>query len=491
VPRRWFDGRGVAADPVQPSGVAWLGRLRAGELSSRELVERYLARVDAVNPALNAVVARDDEAALDAADAADRARRAGEERPLLGLPVTIKDSLATAGLVTTSGSLARARHVPAVDATVVARLRAAGAIVLGKTNLPEYAWSYETDNVVYGRTVHPRDPARTPGGSSGGESAILGADASVLGIGTDGGGSIRVPSHYCGIVGLRPTAGLVPETGYWPATRTTGMLDLNCIGPMARHVEDLVLVLPLLAGRDDVDPLVQGVAVGGVADVDVPSLRVGLYTYDGAWRVTPATAAGVERCGRVLAELGCAVEEATPPDVTEATDLFFRLMAADGGARARADLAPAQARHVEQLASLLRDLEPLALDASGYFGLLERAFALRASLRAFVSRYDVVLAPVTIGSAPLHGRRPGDDGELESYLPFNYTHAYSVAGLPVAVVPVAAERGLPLGIQIVGSAFCDHVALAVAAVLEAAFGGFAGPGRAGLTPAGDAPSPSI
>jgi amidase len=457
---------------TQPSAVEWLERLRARELSSRELVEHYLGLVDGA-AALNAVVALDDERALAAADDADALRRAGAERPLLGLPVTIKDSLATAGLVTTSGSLARRDHVPDRDATAVGRLRAAGAIVLGKTNVPEYTWSFETENLVYGRTVHPLDPGRTPGGSSGGEAAILGAHASVVGIGTDGGGSIRVPCHYCGIVGIRPTAGLVPETGCWPSTRDTGMLDINCVGPMGRFVDDLALVLPMLAGRDDIDPFVHGVPLADPESVDVSGLRIGFYTDDGVWPVTSETASAVEACARSLSGLGAEVEPATPPDVSAATDLFFALMAADGGERARSDLAAAGGRHVAQMARLLEELRPLALDAGGYFALLGRALALRADVRAFVARYDAMLAPTCAGPAPLHGSRPGDDADLENYLPFNYTHAYSVAGLPAAVVPAGAERGLPVGIQIVAGAFQDHVALAVGRALERERGGFA------------------
>ncbi len=241
----------------EPSAREWLRRLDAGELSARELVERVLARIDAAG-SLNAIVARDDDAALCAADAADAARGRGDRRPLLGLPLTVKDSLATAGLATSSGCWARAGRVPDADATVVAGARGAGAVVVGKTNVPEYTWSYETENALTGRTLNPYDPARTCGGSSGGEAALLGADASIAGIGTDGGGSIRVPSHYCGIVGLRPTAGAVPETGCWPPTRDTGMLDMNAIGPMARYVEDLELLLPVLAGRDGIDPFVHG-----------------------------------------------------------------------------------------------------------------------------------------------------------------------------------------------------------------------------------------
>lgn len=448
-----------------PSARAWLRRLDRRELSSRELVEDVLARLDAARP-LNALVARDDEAALAAADAADDARRRGERAPLLGLPLTVKDSLATAGLATTSGSWARAGHVPTADAAVVARVRAAGAVVVGKTNVPEYTWSYETDNALHGPTVNPLDPARTCGGSSGGEAALLGADASIAGIGTDGGGSIRVPAHYCGIVGLRPTAGLVPETGCWPSTRDTGMLDMNAVGPMARHVEDLGLLLPVLAGPDGVDFFVRGAAVGDPDAVEPSALRVGFYVDDGVFPVSEATAEAVRSAAGALAGAGCAVEEVTPPDLSGATDLFFGLMAADGGAQARADVAPAEGRHVPQFARLLDDLRPLALDAAGLFALTRRLYAFRAAVRAFVERSDVVLCPVTAGPAPPHGCVPGDEGPLESYLAFNYTHAFSLAGLPVAVVPVGGERGLPLGVQVVAGASRDHVTLAAAGLLE-------------------------
>jgi len=425
-----------------------------------------LSRIDAVEPALGAVVARDDEAALAAADAADAARSAGHAGPLLGLPVSVKDSIEATGLPCTGGSLARAGHVPVADATVVARLRGAGAIVVVKTNVPEYTWSYETENVIHGRTCHPLDQDRTPGGSSGGEAALIGAGASLLGIGTDGGGSIRVPSHYCGIAGLRPTAGLVPETGCWPSTRDTGMLDMSAVGPMGRCADDLALVLPVLAGRDDVDPFVQGCLVGDPASVRNGSLRVGIYDHDGVWPVSAATRDAVAAAGNALADDGCEVEEAAPPDVSAATDLFFALMAADGGARARHDLATARGQHVDQMTRLLDELRPLALDTEAYFTLVRRWIAFRASLRAFVNRFDVVVAPTAAGPAPLHGCTPGSDEPLETYLPFNYTHAYSLAGLPVAVVRAGTERSLPIGVQVIARAFDDHVALAAAATIE-------------------------
>lgn len=452
------DPLAVEAGAPAPSGSQLLRLLDARALSARDLVEQTLARLDAAEP-LNAVVARDDAAALQAADAADAARRRGETRPLLGLPLTVKDSLAVAGMPCASGSWARAGVVPREDATVVARVRAAGAIVVAKTNVPEYTWSYETENDVFGRTLNPHDPGRTCGGSSGGEAALLGAGASIAGIGTDGGGSIRVPSHYCGTAGLRPTAGLVPETGCWPSTRDTGMLDMNAVGPMARRVEDLSLLLPVLAGADGVDPFVQGVRPGDPADVDVASLRVGFYVDDGVYPVSEETAAAVRAAAASLGGV-----EAEPPDLSAATDLFFALMAADGGAQARADTGGGG--HVEQFARLLEEIRPLALDAAGFFALARRMFELRAAVRAFVARHDVVLCPVTAGPAPPHGCTPGSEEPLESYLAFNYTHAFSVAGLPVAVVRVGTERGLPIGVQVVAPAFHDHVALAVAGALE-------------------------
>jgi len=191
--------------------------LAAGELSARELAEHYLKRIEDVDGRLHAVVACDRDRVLAAADEADRLRHEGDSRPLLGLPVTIKDSIDVEGLPCTGGSLARASYMPPVDATVVARLREAGAIVLAKTNVPEYSSAYETDNLVCGRTDHPLDPERTPGGSSGGEAALAAADATPLGIGTDGGGSLRVPAHYCGVMGRNPqraaAVGAEPQRG--------------------------------------------------------------------------------------------------------------------------------------------------------------------------------------------------------------------------------------------------------------------------------------
>lgn len=456
----------------QPSACGWLRRLEAGECSARELVDHYYGRIDGVNERLNALVSEDRERARAEAELADQERREGRARPLLGLPITVKDALEVRGLVSAGGSFAREGYVPRSDATVVRRLREAGAIVLGKSNVPEYCWSLETENVIYGRTNNPLDPQRTPGGSSGGEAAILGADASPVGIGSDGGASIRVPAHYCGIVGLRPTAGLVPETGHWPATRGTGMMDVLSVGPLGRFVEDLALLLPVIAGPDGVDPCAEPVAVGDWRAVEVGELRVAFYTYDGLARVTEATRRAVHQAARTLSELGCEVVEAAPSDLLDATELFFKAMAADGGAQARADLAAAGGRHHPQLTALLTDLAPLAMDAAGFFELQRRIFSLRARVREFLASHDLVLCPVTTGPAPPHGGWPGASVGNDSYDVINYTHVYSLAGLPAVSVPVGEEESMPIGVQVVAQAYRDHVALAAAAVLEEALGGF-------------------
>ena len=450
----------------EPTARELVQALAAREVSARELAERYLARIEDVNGALNAAVHVDPETTLAEADDADRALAAGERRPLLGLPVSIKDSISVRGRPCRSGSYAREHHVPEEDATTVARLREAGAVFLCKTNVPEYTWSTETDNAIFGRTNNPYDLSRTSGGSSGGEAALHAVDASPLGLGSDGLCSIRVPAHFCGTVGLRPSIGRVPETGAWPTTRDSGMLDMATLGPMGRTVEDVALLLPIIAGPDGIDPLASGSHIGDPDAVKVCSLRVGYYVDDGAAPSTPGTTAAIEAAARALAEAGAAVEEASPPPLGEVPDLAFRMMAADGGARARADLAPAGGRHIGQMSWLLESLESFELSAAGYFELMQRWIALRSALRRFVADYDVVLCPVAAGPAPLHGRRPSDDGELTDYVEYGYSFAYAIGGVPVVCVPAGTERGLPVGIQVVASADRDHVALAAAAVVE-------------------------
>jgi len=480
------------ADP-QPSAVTWLARLEAGEVSSRELVERTLARIEAANAELNAVTAIHPERSLAAADEADRERAAGgrgasagglggtSSRPLLGLPVTIKDTVDVEGWETTAGVVSARGRLAERDSSVVRRLREAGAIVVAKTNVPECSSDAETDNALFGRTDNPHDKARTPGGSSGGEAALMGADASLVGIGVDGGCSIRLPSHYCGGVGIRPTGGRVPETGLWPSTRATGMFDLSCIGPMGRYVEDLELLLGVIAGADGVDPLAPPVPVQGFGASDAP-LRVGFYLDDPH---TVPTAATVEAVKRAAAAIGDAegdgspstargsVEEIEPPPAADANDVVFGAIGADGGAHIKevAGDGPHTARFQDFIDNALPREIPSAVEFEAQ---MRRLFTLRAAIRAHIAPYDIVVCPVAPGAAPLHNQAPaeGEGAKAEGYSWLNYASTYSVAGLPVAVVPAGEEQGLPLGVQIVANPFRDDVALTAARRVESALGGF-------------------
>ncbi|MDW5597878.1 amidase family protein, partial [Conexibacter stalactiti] len=411
--------------------------------------------------------------------------------------------------------LARAGAAAATrDATTVARLRAAGAIPLLKTNVPELCSSFETDNVVHGLTRNPLDLDRTPGGSSGGEGALLGADASIAGLGTDGGGSIRVPSHYCGTVGLRPTTGRTAETGLWPPTRAAGTLDFTCVGPMARHVEDLGLLLAVLAGADGIDPYAVDVPLRDWRAVDPTALRVAFYDdHPAVPATTPGTRAAVRAAVEAFARAGCEVEQIAPPVAPggrSATELFFAAAGADGGAGMRAAVAGA-GRHHWQFQALLDaaagapgadrgagDADRGSLDtnrgasdtnrgaadtdrgapgttAGAYFALLREIHAFRAQVRATAAAYDVVISPVVAGPAPLHGTPPAGIAQEDylHYAAFEYVHVNAVAGLPSAAVPVAREAGLPLAVQVAAPAFRDDLALAAAALLEAELGGFA------------------
>lgn len=444
-----------------------LGR---GELSARELAEHYLRRIEDVDVRLHAVVACDPEAVVQAAEQSDRARRRGDLRPLLGLPITIKDSIDVEGLPCTGGSLARAGYMPPTDATAVARLRAAGALVLAKTNVPEYSSAYETDNLIHGRTNHPLDPERTPGGSSGGEAALAAADATPLGVGTDGGGSLRVPAHYCGVLGMRPTVGRVPDTGTWPSTRASGYMDLFCVGPIARFVEDLALVLPVISGPDGTDPFAVPAALRDHREVELAGLRVGVFADDPRLSVTCGTLAALNRAANILADLGASVRDVSAPWTDDPTELFFTCVAADGGAQLRADLAPANGRHHRLMADLMAAVSARALTAAEWFSAQRRIYSLRRAVRALASQVDVLLCPVAAGPAPRHGEPPGGlarerYGEFRG---FDYAHLIALGGLPAASVPVGWEDGFPVGVQVAAAPYREDVVLAVAAGLEAA-----------------------
>jgi amidase len=418
--------------------------LRARQVSATEVLAAHLDRLAVVNPRLHAVVQVAPDA-MDRARAADQALARGEAAgPLHGVPFTAKDNLETRGLVTAIGVPERAALVPAADATAVARLRAAGGILLGKTNCPPWGTGLETANPLYGRTVNPYDPTRTPGGSSGGEAAAVAAGLSPCGLGTDSGGSLRVPAHFCGVATLKPTAGLVPVTGVVDDEGPIGPLGdpRTQVGPVARSVADLALLLAVLAGPDGRDAGAVPVPVGDPAAVRLEGLRVAVDTGAGSPRSTPETTATVAAAAGALAGAGAAVEEAAPPG--------------DG-----------HALTVE----VWRSYDP-GVDSQALYRLLRRWDRYRTDLLDWVAAWDAILTPVYDRPAPPHGAT--DTPELRDAA--RWTTPWSLAGWPCAVVRCGtSSEGLPIGVQVVAPPWHDHLALALAAHLETTLGGWRPP----------------
>ncbi|GAB4528812.1 MAG: amidase [Anaerolineae bacterium] len=444
--------------------------IRRREVSSQEVVEACLARIEAVNPQLNAVVQVTADAARDQARAADAALARGEiQGPLHGVPMTIKDSLDTAGVITTGGTLGRRSYVPAQDASVVARMRKAGAILLGKTNTPELTLSIETDNLIYGRTNNPYDLSRTPGGSSGGAAAIIAAGGSPLDLGSDTGGSIRQPAHFCGIAGLKPTWGRVPRTGHIISFDVGALEMLTQIGPMARFVEDLSLVLPIIAGEDWRDPGVVPAPLGDPREVKLKELRVAFYADNGVVQPTPETAATVRAAAHALSEAGISPVEDRPPEVESAVGLWMELALADGAAWVRRLLAMAGTDEVHPVLRK-RFLEREAISSDGFSSLLTRWGRIRGAMHSFMKHYDVMICPVNAYPAMLH------ELVYEQANGWSYSRIYNLTGWPVAVVRGGTSpEGLPIGVQIVARPWREDVALAVAGHLETALGGWQRP----------------
>lgn len=443
-----------------------------GRTSATEVLRVHRDRIAEVNPALNAIVQHSAQAEDDAR-LADEDLRSGRLRgPLHGVPFTVKDSLETSRLITTSGSLGRRSFIPERDATAVARMRAAGAICLGKTNVPDLTLAFETDNLVYGRTNNPYDRGRTPGGSSGGEAAIIAAGGSPLGLGSDLGGSLRYPAHFCGIASLKPTSGRVPRTGHFPPAG--GVLDaLWHVGPLARSVEDLVLVLPLLAGPDGEDTGVVSAALNDPHQVKLKALRAAFYTDNGLRAASPEVDAAVRSVAELLSQECYAVEEKVPPGLAEAFELPWKLFAADEGEGLKALLKSIGADRLHPY--LQRNLERLqggALSPEQFRLAVNRLDQVRGLMLSFLTNIDVIVCPVHPHPAPRHGESSTD----EAFLDFSYTVPYSTTGWPVVTVRAGCSpEGLPIGVQIISRPWQEHVALAVGLLIEHSMGGWRRP----------------
>lgn len=462
-------------EPVLAASATRQARLiREKQISSVELVESQLKQIAAVNPYINAAVGVLTDEALRAARAADHALARGEAvGPLHGVPFSVKDSIEVAGAVCTAGTIGRhSALLAAQDAAVVARLRRAGAIPIARTNLPDLLFAFESDNLLFGATNNPYDPARTSGGSSGGEGALIAACGSPLGLGSDCAGSVRAPSAFCGIAGIKPTSGRLPRTGHFPPAG--GWVEaLWQIGPMSRHVEDLRTVLPLLAGSDGQDFGAVSMPCPDPSETDLRQLRVAWYTDNGIAAADGDVSRVVRAAATVLAARVATVEESRPACLQNAYDLEMKLIGADGGDSMRVALqSMGSARAHPLLLGWLEKLEPYRTTLAGFGSYWAEWDAFRAGMASFIRGYDVILCPVYTHVALLHGTSTLS----ENFLGFSHTMAYNLAGWPAAVVRCGEDgAGLPIGVQVVSRPWCEGVALAVAGLLEEALGGWKAP----------------
>ncbi|MEM7288166.1 MAG: amidase [Actinomycetota bacterium] len=454
------------SDIVLSSATEMARAVRKKELSSTELVQAHLDRIDAVNPMLNAVVTRCDDQALAAAADADRAVADGDRLGLFhGVPITVKDALDTAGIRTTGGSTGLRENVPDTNATTVQRLIDAGAIVVGKTNTPDLTLSYETDNLVFGRTNNPYDLERSPGGSSGGAAAAIAAGLSALDLGTDTGGSIRYPSHVCGTAGIRPTSGRVPRTGLCIPFGTP-VDAATVVGPMARTVEDLAVALGVVSGPDGVDPAIVPMPGGDAFNTPLRRLRVAMYVDDGVVPADPEVADAVRAAAEVLAEAGAQVTEARPAATVRAGDLFNGVFGGDAGQWFR--------RILERFGSAEHGFGPPPEHqppAAAYVESVENMASFQSEMLRWFQDYDLILCPPHAHAALAHGASMAEGMGGAGYL-----MTFNLTGWPGAVVRAGTTPvGLPIGVQLVAHPWQDHVALAAALEVEEALGGWKAP----------------
>ncbi len=451
--------------PIFASATRIATAVRTGEVSAAEVVEAHLAHIHRHNPGLNAIVTLDEEGARAAAHAADEARVRGESLgPLHGVPVTIKDAIETAGLRTTCGTPLLADHVPDEDAVAVARLRAAGAIVLGKTNVPVLSAAVEVNNPLFGRTNNPWDASRTPGGSSGGSAAAVASGMTPLDLGADIGGSLRIPASFCGVCALKPTEHRVPTAGHIPPLPgyPQAVRHMNTLGPLARTVDDLALVLHVIAGPDRRQPDVPPVPLGAASDVALDGLHLAWTPDLGALPVTAEIHGLLRHLADTLDEAGCRVEQRLPEnlDMQHVVDVWVAMAQAERNWTMRPSEEPA----------------PDVPDARQYARTLMQRDALVRSLEDFFDAWDALLCPATGIPAFLHMEDPAsfviEGKEAPYYLPLTpFNMLFNITGHPVVVLPLGlTASGLPVGVQVVGRRWDEARLLGLAGALFSILG---------------------
>lgn len=450
--------------------------VRTRSVSPVEVVEAHLERIARLNPQLNAVVTLAPGAVERAREAESAIMRGESVGPLHGLPFTVKDTIDTAHLRTTSGSVFRADHVPQKDATAVARMKAAGAILVGKTNVSEMAMDYESVNPVFGRTNNPHDLTLTAGGSSGGEAAAISSCLSPAGLGSDLAGSIRLPAHFCGICGLKPTVGRVVGDGQFPPS--TGPYSLGAaIGPMARSVEDLALLLKILDGTNDSKPVTS--SANDFERIALRHARVAFYTNDGVTPVSEETREAVEAAARALERAGLEVFECRPPAVELGPSLWLKIFSQASVVQLRAVYEGWEERAGDFIRWRLANAKqtaPPSLD--DYIAAWMERDRLREALVRWMTKTPLILAPAGATPAFKHDARKLNVGgeAIGTFRAFGYLHTFNVFDLPSVCVPAARSReGLPVGVQIVARPFREEEALAAALIIERELGGWQPP----------------
>lgn len=445
-------------------------QIRDRKISPVELLDAHLAQIANLNPELNAFVQVDAERARQSArDAESRLMTNSPLGPLHGVPLSIKSSINVAGLCCEAGTRLRTGFVAPQDAPLVVRLKQAGAIILGTTNAPELLMAWETDNLLYGRTNSPWDVERTPGGSSGGEAAAIASGMSAGGVGSDGGGSIRVPAHFSGICGLKPTPGRIPSTGHFPVSAGP-FASIGVVGPMARTVADLKILFEAMQGPDVGDTNAAPMPVRWPSEVDTRKLRVGYFEDDGRTPVTAETRLAVRAATEALRNTGFQVEPFRPQGLEEARQLWWTYFVVAGGTLIKpmfkdreSDLSPILRQFLEWSAA-----EPVPT-ADDLLDAWIRRDTLRAQFFTQMEQYPILLCPVAAIPAFRHGERSWlIDGKTVPYFDaWSYTEFFNLLGNPAAVVPVGrSPEGLPIGVQIVGRPWEEEQVLSVAAALE-------------------------
>jgi amidase len=465
-----------------------LRALRAKHVSAVELLDLHLERIERFNGPLNAIVVKDFDRAREAAVAADAARARGDDGELLGLPLTIKDAIDVRGLPSTAGLTERAAHRAQADAALVARVRAAGGVILGKTNIPPMLTDWQADNPVYGRTNNPWNPERTPGGSTGGGGAALAAGLTPLEFGSDIGGSIRIPASWCGVFGHRPSSGVVPLSGHVPGSTLPNPVQLlGVVGPLARSADDLDLALGVVAGPDVGDDVAWRLELPPSRHARLADFRVAVLPPVPWLPISDEIQHGIEQVQAALRQVGARVEEAQPDglgDLREHHELYLSLLTAILNQRGP-DESWALAARIREAGGTFAEAHArgFASTAQDYLVWHGRREAFRAMWRAFFREWDVVLAPIAVVPAPPHTTVPTRermtdvDGESVSFVAqLAYPGLAVLTGQPATAFPVGLSAdGLPVGIQAIGPYLEDRTTIRFAGLLAEEIGGYRQP----------------